>query len=75
MAYRNPQLRSICVDLILETDRSANGSSNQLELEYLLGQTGFQIKSVISQDPTLRTSPLLSHFTFPSWAACEIYAF
>jgi len=59
-----------CVDLILETDRSANGSSNQLELEHLLGQTGFQIKSVISQDPTLRFSPLLSHFTFPSWAAC-----
>ena len=59
-----------CVDLILETDRSANGSSNQLELEHLLGQTGFQIKGVISQDPSLRFSPLLSHFTFPSWAAC-----
>lgn len=59
-----------CVHLIVETDRSANGSSNQLELEHLLGQTGFQIMSVIPQDPALRFSPRLSHFNFPSWAAC-----
>jgi hypothetical protein len=58
------------LDLILETDRSANGSSNQWELEQLLGQTGFQINGVFHQDPALRFSPMLSHFNFPSWAAC-----
>lgn len=59
-----------CVDLILETDRSATGNSNQVELEQLLRQTGFQIINVISQDPALRFNPLLAHFIFPSWAAC-----
>ena len=58
------------LDLILETDRLANGSSNQSVLEQLLGETGFPISEIFHQDPALRFSPMLSHFNFPSWAAC-----
>lgn len=57
-------------DLLLETDRAADGLSNETALLLLLQDIGFQFKTVIRQDPALRFSAAVAHFPFLAQAVC-----
>jgi len=57
-------------DLLLETDRAADGLSNESALLLLLQDIGFQLETVIRQDPALRFSAAVAHFPFLAQAVC-----